>query len=204
MYDIHNRNFNQLYYKKMDKQIEKYIAFVKRWEGGLARGTSDSSSKFPCPTAHDGKTGWHTNCGVTYAAWVRVFGKDNDDRFFKMSSEDWFKVFKGLFWDKIHGDEYKSFGIAALVTEIAWMSGPNRAAITLQKAINDCGGHVTVDGAIGKLTIAAANAIYPQKLFDEMQVERRRFLTAIAEGKNAKYLKGWINRLNDGSKTFRP
>jgi lysozyme family protein len=184
--------------------IKKYIEFIKRWEGGLARGTSDSSSNHPCPTPHDGKTGWHTNCGVTYAAWEHVFGNSHDDRFYAMNSEDWFKVFKGLFWDKIKGSKFSSFGIAAIVTEIAWMSGPYRAGKILQKSINACGGHVDTDGNIGPKTVEAANHIYPQKLFDEIQVERRKFFESIGVGKNAKYLKGWINRLNDGSKTFRP
>ena len=188
----------------MDQNIKKYIDFIKRWEGGLSRDVSDSASRFPCPTTYDGKRGWHTNCGVTYAAWTAVFGINNDAKFFTMEPEDWFKVFKGSYWDKIRGSEFTSFSIAALVTEVAWMSGPDRAGRILQKAINAADGNVKVDGAIGKLTLAAANAIEPRKLFDAIQTERKTFFEAIAVGKNAKFLKGWMNRLNDGTKTFRP
>lgn len=190
----------------MDRQIEinKYIEFIKRWEGGLASGKSDSASKYPCPTPYNGKTGWHTNCGVTYGAWVHLFGITHDDRFYAMNAEDWFKVFKGSFWDKIHGDDFKSFSIAAVVSEVAWMSGVERAGKILQKSINNCGLTVVVDGSIGNKTISNANVIEPAKLFDAIQTERERFFKAIGVGKNEKYLKGWLNRLNDGTKTFRP
>jgi len=90
--------------KKMTPILEKYVAFTKKWEGGLSRDTSDSASSYPCPTKHDGKSGWHTNAGITYAAWVQYFGKDNDERFFLMAPEDWFKVFKKGYWDGVKGD----------------------------------------------------------------------------------------------------
>ena len=35
-----------------------------------------------------------------------------------------------------------------------------------------------------------------------MLVERERFFRAISTGKNAVFLKGWLNRLNDFKKTF--
>jgi len=62
----------------------------------------------------------------------------------------------------------------------------------------------SIDGIIGNKTINAANAINPTILFDELINERKRFFYAIATGKNAKFLNGWLNRLSDYQKTFRP
>lgn len=186
--------------------IEKYIQFVKKWEGGLSRDKADSASAFPCPTPYQGKTGWHTNIGITYAAWVSFYGKNDDADFFKMPSDKWFKIFKKGYWDKVMGDQYESINIAIFVTGMAWGSGPSQAVSSLQRAINNCGVLVKIDGLIGKKTIAAANSIEPRKLFDELTEERERFFRAIAQPgtKNAKFLKGWLNRLEDYKKTFRP
>lgn len=190
----------------MEELIKKYVAFTKKWEGGLSRDTADSASKYPCPTKHDGKSGWHTNVGITYAAWVEYFGTNKDDRFFAMNAEDWFKIFKKGYWDGVKGDQFKSQNIAIIVTGVAWGSGVKQAGMTLQRAILNCGSFVDKDGVIGKHTISAANSIDPRKLFDALIAERERFFKAIGRpgSKNAKFLKGWLRRLADYKKTFRP
>lgn len=186
--------------------LQTYIDFTKRWEGGLSRDTFDSASSYTCPTPYKGVFGYHTNIGITYKVWVHVFGNDNDKRFFEMSNEDWFKVFKSLYWDSVKGDEYKCFSIAVIVTGMAWGSGAHRAGITLQQAVNNCGGNLTVDGKIGMKTVAGANAIDNLRLFNELIRLRKQFFLAISQegSKNAKFRKGWLNRLADYEKTFRP
>jgi len=186
------------------EMIEKYIKFTKKWEGGLSRDKADSASSFPCPTPFKGKIGWHTNIGITYATWVEFYGRDNDDKFFEMSSENWFRIFKKGYWDSVRGDAYNSQNIAIIVTGMAWGSGARQAVKSLQVAINHCGLKCEIDGLIGPKTILLANSIAPQKLFDAICNERERFFYAIGVGKNAKFLKGWLNRLNDYRATFRP
>jgi lysozyme family protein len=184
--------------------IEKYIKFVKKWEGGLSRDKNDSASSFPCPTPYNDKTGWHTNAGITYAAWVHFYGNGKDADFYRMPSDMWFKIFKKGYWDSVKGDAYNSQNIAAFVTGMAWGSGPKQAGISLQRVLNLLGKKVEIDGAIGNKTILAANSIPPRELFDALTKERERFFYAIGVGKNAKFLKGWLNRLEDYKKTFRP
>lgn len=184
--------------------IDKYIAFVKKWEGGLSRDKSDSAAFYPCPTPYLGKNGYHTNIGITYATWVTFYGTGQDDKFYEMPTDMWFKIFKKGYWDKVKGDSYNSQNIAIFVTGMAWGSGARQASKSLQKSINDCGVKCTVDGVIGNETIKAANSIEPRKLFDALTDERERFFRVIGVGKNAKFLKGWLNRLEDYRKTFRP
>lgn len=184
--------------------IPKYIEFTKRWEGGLSRDVNDSASKWPCPTPFNGKTGWHTNVGITYKVWKSFFGSGNDERFFKMNASDWFNVFKTLYWNSVRGDEFLSQNVAIFVTGMAWGSGAKQAGKSLQRAINECGIVVGIDGVIGNNTIKAANECDPRQLFDALTTERERFFRAIGVGKNAKFLKGWLNRLADYKKTFRP
>jgi len=184
--------------------IEKYVVFTKKWEGGLSKDKSDSASSYPCPTPYKGKTGYHTNAGITYKAWVSFFGTDNDSRFYLMNAEDWFKIFKKGYWDAVKGDLYMSQNIAIFVTGMAWGSGAKQAIKSLQTAINHCGVKCEVDGVIGSQTINAANSIEPRVLFDTLTNERERFFYAIGVGKNAKFINGWINRLNAYRSTFRP
>jgi len=184
--------------------IEKYIAFVKKWEGGLSRDKSDSAAFHPCPTPYQGKNGYHTNIGITYATWVTFYGTGQDDKFYSMPTDMWFKIFKKGYWDKVRGDAYNSQNVAIFVTGMAWGSGARQAVKSLQVSINHCGVKCDVDGLIGLKTIAAANSIEPRTLFDALTKERERFFYAIGVGKNAKFLKGWLNRLEDYRKTFRP
>jgi lysozyme family protein len=121
-----------------------------------------------------------------------------------MNAEDWFKIFKKGYWDAVRGDAYNSQNIAIFVTGMAWGSGARQAVKSLQVAINHCGLQCDVDGLIGPKTILLANSIEPKKLFDALTAERERFFYAIGVGKNAKFLTGWLNRLNDYRYTFRP
>lgn len=191
----------------MDKiLLEKYVEFTKRWEGGLSKDTADSASKFPCPTPFLGKSGYHTNVGITYRVWVSIFGRTNDTRFYAMSNEDWFNVFKTLYWNSMRGDEFKSMNVAIISVGMCWGSGKKAAVKLLQKAIVKCGVSITVDGILGNGTMNAANSIDPTKLFDAIIAEREAFFRYIGRPgvPNNKFLKGWLNRLADYKKTFRP
>jgi lysozyme family protein len=185
--------------------LETYIKFIKKWEGGLSGDPSDSCSAMYCPVLKDGKK-YHTNMGICYSSWVGQFGHSNNVRFLNMNSEDWFSIFRKGYWDKCRADEFKCFSIGVIVTGMAWGSGQHRAIITLQQALNNLGKHVVVDGDIGLKTLGAANELDDTILFDELIRLRHAFFIAISKPgmKNAKYRKGWLNRLTDYTKTFRP
>jgi lysozyme family protein len=89
---------------------------------------------------------------------------------------------------------------------MAWGSGQHRAIITLQQALNNLGKHVAIDGKIGPQTLKAANELNDRILFDELIRLREAFFIAISKPnmKNAKFRKGWLNRLSDYYDTFRP
>ena len=183
--------------------LTKYIEFVRKWEGSHGRSTNDPASAYPCPTPFQGKTGWHTSSGVTYRVWVAEFGTQMDEQFFAMPENMWWRIFKKRFFDKVKGDSFTNFGVAVFVTDVAWMSGPQTAGKMLQRACNDLGAKLTVDGDIGNKTVAAANALNPGELFDTMYIRRSNFYREIAVGKKSIYLKGWMNRLNDLRTKFK-
>lgn len=185
--------------------IDKYIKFIKKWEGGLSGDINDSASAHMCPTPLKGKH-YHTNMGVTYAVFKAEFGPGNDHRFLDMNSQDWFRIFKKGYWDTMRADEFDSEEVAVFVTGMCWGSGKRQATKSLQQAIINSGVTVVKDGLLGSKTIAAANSINSCKLFTELTKERERFFKAIAKpgSKNAKFLKGWLRRLQDYKDTFSP
>lgn len=184
----------------MTKTQIKLTQFIKKWEGGLSRNVNDSASKYPCPTPHNGVIGYHTNKGVTYKTWTYFFGKDNDESFFKMSNQDWFLIFSKGYYDpmkKITDDEL----ILCILSSWAWGSGVHGATRLLQKSIG-----TTQDGIWG---VKSKNKFdeYVQKMgvnnFAKYLCDcREGYFVKIAVGKNAVFLKGWLNRLGDFKKTF--
>lgn len=184
--------------------IQKYVEFVRKWEGSHGRSTNDvTAAKYPCPTPFKGKTGWHTSSGVMYKVWVSEYGTGRDAEFFSMPTDMWWNIFKKRFWNKVGADNF-NFGVAVLLTDIAWMSGPSEGVDTLQDACKLLGSNIKDDGDMGPKTIAAANSHDPQKLFDKMYDVRAAFYKQIAVGKRAIYYNGWMNRLNDIKAKFRP
>ena len=82
------------------------------------------------------------------------------------------------------------------------MSGVQVGAKQLQQALVNLGQYIVVDGEIGGQTIKAINSVDLGLLFNEMIKVRTGFYNRIAVGKNAKWKKGWLNRL-EAVKVFK-
>ena len=149
----------------------------------------------------NGVKGYHTNKGVTYTAWKAVFGSSQDARFYEMNNEDWGAIFKRGYWDKVKGDKIQYQSIANVLVSWAWGSGARTAVIQMQRVLK-----VSDDGVIGSQTLNALHACNEVELFDKCILARKTFFESIARRnpKNMKFLKGWLNRLADFNKKFRP
>jgi hypothetical protein len=117
-------------YRKMTHEIfiQKIAAYIKRMEGGLGRGQEDNAAKYPAPWAYQGKTGWHTNKGVTYAVFEangKKLGYEvNAKNFFEMPDVIWWKIFNNVFlaqWNLSKIDHLPR--IQAVIISWAWNSG---------------------------------------------------------------------------------
>lgn len=109
--------------------------------------------------------------------------------------EDWKDILKSRFWDLWKADDIKSQGLANILVDWVWASGPKsiRAA---QKIIG-----VKTDGVVGPVTLSALNQQKPEELFMKLYHARKQYYKRC---KGAwKYLKGWLRRLDairsDGS-----
>lgn len=101
------------------------------------------------------------------------------------------KFYRDNFWNKIKGDDIKDQKAAEALFDYAVNSGVVRAVKHAQEV---CG--VAVDGAFGAKTLEAINNT--QGFCNKLCDRRTKFFNEIAKkGQNIKFLKGWLNRVND-------
>ena len=69
----------------------------------------------------------------------------------------------------------------------------------LQEGVNNVlGPRIAVDGAIGPKSVEAINLCDPDLLYKELyKLAKERYERLAQRGNNQKFLKGWMNRLND-------
>ncbi len=152
--------------------------FILSWEGGFANVKGDR--------------GGATNKGVTIATYRSVFGAGKTVENLKnMTDFQWMIIFRKHFWNRWKADNIKTQSIANLLVDWVWASGAYGVKLP-QKVLG-----VEIDGLVGEKTLAAINN-YPnqQELFNKLWKERKEFFERIGRGTQAKFLKGWLNRLN--------
>lgn len=194
----------------LDSQAWKdFVGHILYWETGYKNpSVSQGLSNDPRDTGaavcvQPGQ--YHTNKGVTFCTFKSIGPKVGIspityDRFLKLTSEDVGK-FIYEFYKNIQGNAF-SQSIGLSLAEAAWGSGPNRAAKHLQKALNNMGKNLVVDGSIGPKTIAAANSVNQKTLYDLFWADRKAFLKSLSN--YSTYGTGWMNRVNSFLASFKP
>nr|WP_321453595.1 glycosyl hydrolase 108 family protein [uncultured Carboxylicivirga sp.] len=106
------------------------------------------------------------------------------------------QFYKSKFWDKILLDQVRDTSLQRIIFDAYVNSGGNVIKL-LQRVLRDqFGKNIAVDGAQGKMTVAAINSVNPEQLFEAFKVARASYYNAIATGDNKVFLKGWLNRLS--------
>lgn len=101
--------------------------------------------------------------------------------------EEWMEIIKTLFWDRCRCDDYSHQGIANIIFDWVWASGPG-AIKRFQKILS-----VRQDGVIGLKTLAAMNSQDAEILFFKIREERELYYKSCRGA--WKYLNGWLRRL---------
>lgn len=159
---------------------KKLIPIVLKWEGGYAGNI-------------DGKT--CTMKGVTLEVFQKYYGRTKGcTDLKKITNQQWETIFKNGYWDKWKADTINNQSIANLLVDWTWTSGTYGIKYPQQVL------GVTADGVVGPKTIAAINNYPNQKeLFTKLWNRRKKHFESIANANpnSKKFLKGWLNRLND-------
>lgn len=114
------------------------------------------------------------------------------------------EFYKQNFWDPLKLDQIECAQTGLQLFDISVNSGTTRGAKMLQEAVNHfrANNPIAVDGMVGPGTLAAANSIGHQQLYDQINVLRAAFYEAIIarDPSQAKFRKSWFSRI----KPFNP
>lgn len=163
--------------------------------------------------------GGATNKGVTIATWRNVgYDKDGDKdidvKDLKLLTDLDVKnrVLKPHYWDRWKADQIQSQKVANILVDWVWGSGKNGIVIP-QRLLG-----VKADGIVGDKTLSAVNFADPDQLFEaifqarvdffnditrtsiakyEKKIGRKATESELMKHTNKRFLKGWLNRLND-------
>ena len=161
-----------------------HIPFLEKWEGGWSNDPDDS--------------GGATMKGVTlrtYTAYRKKKGllPPTEDELRNISKEEWLDIYKTMYWDTIKGDAFQSQSVANIMVDWFWMSG----VIAIKRLQLIVG--TKQDGIVGQKTLAAVHAKNQKELFTQLKNARHNhFISIVTKSpEKRKFLKGWLNRLND-------
>lgn len=117
---------------------------------------------------HPNDPGKETNRGVTIATWNAAAAKfgwtPGVEGLKKLTQDQWVKIAKTYYWDGLKLDSVDNQSIANAIFNITWGSGPENSAFIVQKALNDAGVTVGIDGLWGPETRAGIARANPAKL----------------------------------------
>lgn len=101
------------------------------------------------------------------------------------------------FWDALQLDRMIHQSVANELFDTAVNQGTGTAAKYLQKALNLLGNRLAVDGKVGPITLAAANAAPQNRLFNLINIlQAERYLNIVRnDPSQLRFLNGWVKRV---------
>lgn len=154
----------------MTPRFLSFIPFIFKWEGGYDNDPDDP--------------GGETKYGIDKRS------HPNED-IRNLTRERAQEIYFEEYW-KVAKCELLPPHVGEVVMNIAANCGHTRAARWLQNIVN-----ATPDGVIGPRTLDAAKARNPSYTTNALLERTEEHYRSIGHGRQAKYLKGWLNRNND-------
>lgn len=134
--------------------------------------------------------GGETNFGISKASYPRV-------DIARLTAGEAVEIYRQDYWNRTKIVDLPD-SISGAVLDFAVNHGRRRAAIYCQKTINAFGGNVRVDGAIGPITVAAAENLDSSLFLRELTARRLSFYDRIIHNNPpmSKFKNGWYKRAN--------
>lgn len=162
----------------MKENFDQCFKWLMEHEGGF------------CDDSALGDSGGMTTWGVTHHDWAKWTGKEPTRLQMKsLKQSDVKPLYKAYYWDILKCDDLPS-GLDYAVFDYGVNSGIYRSAKVLQRLLG-----VTVDGIIGKQTLAAIKKVDSKNLAIKLCNERMSYLKSLKIFKN--FGKGWTRRVNE-------
>lgn len=167
--------------------IEKLIPHIIKWEGG-SKFTNDPLDR-----------GGATKYGITINTLqsnhydINHDGKVSVDDVKSLQLDDFKYILKTQYWDRWKADLIDNQSLANLVVD--WLWGSGKYGITIPQSLLG----VPADGVVGNVTINALNGTNQRNIYNKVWEARKQFYHDIVKSNpsQAKWLHGWLNRLNN-------
>lgn len=183
--------------KKFESHFDKAILITLKHEGGFVNDPVDPG----------GATNWGMSIRFLKSAGDRDgdgyldgdIDHDGDidiDDIRAMTKAQAVYLYRMHFWLKYSYDMIMDFTVAARVFDMTVNMGAKQTGKIVQRALNECGHKLKVDGAIGTKTFDAINCTNPEVLMAEIRLAHANFYLDLIKAKPQfkKYKKGWLRR----------
>lgn len=163
-----------------------------RWEGGYQKMVKDTGNY----NSKGELVG--TNLGICAKVFEKVIGfppTEQDMR--SIDNETATRIYKTLFWDKMHGDLFIDDDVAGLIFD--WYVNAGTWGIFYsKKAANSIGSSLKVSHFISEAEVITLNGLNQESLFEAIKNSRIAYYNRLVEKKPqySVFHKGWLNRAN--------
>ena len=179
----------------LQSAFSRALEFVLKWEGGFVDDPDDP--------------GGRTNKGTTqklYDKWRASKGLPSED-VLHIIDEEVHQIYLQYYWNNVVQNWYPD-DLSIVLFDSAANMGPRRAISMLQHSINEVrtGPNIAVDGAASEQLYLALREVISSGAEDallEAYISTRRgvyYGIVDRHPRRAKFLNGWLNRLNDLAK----
>lgn len=165
-------------------KIEKLSPIIAKWEAGFVNDKTDR--------------GGATNMGITIGTWRQIgYDKDGDGDIdvqdIRLLDERDFACVLKVYWNRWSANRITNQSVANLLVDWVFTSGTWGIKIP-QRILK-----LEVDGIVGNQTLTAINLANQKLFFNAIFEARKKFFNDIVKNNPSqrKFLKGWLNRLND-------
>lgn len=163
----------------------------QNYELALKRVLAYEGGKVDDPHDPGGRTAYGITQN-TYNASRKLKGLPTQD-VYKITSEEVAEIYQRDYWNRMKCDDMPS-GVDLLLFDGGVNSGNVQSVKWLQRALNDGGARLGVDGQLGPQTMAAVEECSPEAVIRAMATRRLAFLQALRTW--GRYGKGWTTRVN--------
>ena len=179
--------------RAIDENWERSIAFSLKYEGG--RNFDIVNGKPVVKGAAKADAGGATAYGIIIPTLKAAYASgvvDHDD-ICKLTQDEAKRIYKKNFWERYGWGEL-AWPVCLCCLDICINHGG--FAWILQRAIQDCGQTVTIDGKFGPRTFAAAKACPPIELAKNIVKQRKAYYEKIIAKNPSQsvFRKGWMAR----------
>lgn len=168
--------------------FNEFLPIVLRFEGGFVNDPDDP--------------GGATNKGITLQTFRvcanSLLGLEPTlDNLQKLTDAQAGSIYRALYWNKVRGDEIALQELANILCDF-YVNAGTSAAKLLQTILNELGASVDVDGVIGPACMQALAGVDQVEVYGRYKQGRIKHYEDLAQRQPslAKFLKGWLNRVN--------